>query len=212
MTRSSLGAGDAWQWIVNGWNGFMRNPVMWVVLTLIYVVSVFVLNVVPVIGPLLVALLTPALIGGMLYSAREQSEGRALAPAQLFMVFQDQPKLIQLALLGLAPLTATLLQKGIMASTMPRGLEALLGLLLSLVTTCVLLYGLPLVVLGNKRALEAVQASLRACLAQPLAVGVFLGLALLLMIIAMIPLGLGLLVFLPVMVGAMHASYRQVIQ
>jgi uncharacterized membrane protein len=88
----------------------------------------------------------------------------------------------------------------------------LLGLLLSLVSACVLLYGLPLVMLGNKQALEAAQASLRACLAQPVAIGVFLGLSVLLLVAALIPLGLGLLVYIPVMVAAMHASYRQVIQ
>jgi len=98
----------------------------------------------------------------------------------------------------------------VMASSVPQGLAALIGLLLSLASACALLYGLPLVMLGNRQAVEAVPASLRACLGQPVAVGVFLGLAVLLLFVALIPLGLGVLVYLPVMVGAMHASYRQV--
>jgi uncharacterized membrane protein len=209
--QSALGANDAWQWIVGGWNIFMKRPVMWIVLTLIYVVSLFVLNLVPMIGALLAALLTPALVGGLLHGVRELGESRELKPAHLFQAFQDQPKLIQLALLGVVPLIVTLLQKGLVAAPIPQGLTALLGLLLSLAAACALLFGIPLVMLGNQQAIDAVQTSLRACLREPVAVGVFMGLALLLAIAAMIPLGLGLLVYLPVMVGAMHASYRQVI-
>jgi uncharacterized membrane protein len=211
MAQASLGANDAWQWIVRGWQLFLKNPVVWVVLTLIYIVSLFVLNMVPVVGALLAAVLTPVLIAGLLFGANELDQGRALTPAHLFQAFQDQPRLLQLALLGMVPLAVTLLQKGVMALSLPQELTTLIGLVLSLAGACVLLFGLPLVMLGNKTTVEAVPASLRACLAQPLAVAVFLGLALLLMILAMIPLGLGLLVYLPVMVGAVHAGYRQVL-
>jgi uncharacterized membrane protein len=211
MAQASLGANDAWQWIVRGWQLFLKNPVVWVVLTLIYIVSLFVLNMVPVVGALLAAVLTPVLIAGLLFGANELDQGRALAPAHLFQAFQDQPRLVQLALLGLVPLAVTLLQQALMAMSLPQALTTLVGLVLSLAGACALLFGLPLVMLGNKTAVEAVPASLRACLAQPLAVAVFLGLALLLIILAMIPLGLGLLVYLPVMVGAVHTGYRQVI-
>ncbi len=211
MAQASLGANDAWQWIVRGWQLFLKNPVVWVVSTLIYIVSLFVLNMVPVIGALLAAVLTPVLIAGLLFGANELHQGRILTPAHLFQAFQDQSRLMQLALLGLVPLTVTLLQKGVMAMSLPQELTTLTGLVLSLAGACALLFGLPLVMLGNTRALDAVMASLRACRAHPLAIAVFLGLALLLMILAMIPLGLGLLVYLPVMVAAVHTSYRQVI-
>lgn len=211
MSQIPLGANDAWRWIVSGWQTFMKNPAMLVLLALIYIVSLFVLNLLPVVGALVAALLTPVLIGGLLHGVREVEEGRELAPRHLFQGFQDQSRLVQLALLGLVSLAVTMLQKGVMASAVPQGLAALVGLLLSLVAACALLYGLPLVMFDNRQAIDAVPASLRACLGQPLAVGVFLVLGLLLIILAMIPLGLGLLVYLPVMVGAMHASYRQMI-
>ena len=210
MSQKTLSASDAWQWIVSGWQTFTKNPVMLIVLTLIYVVSLYVLNLIPGIGALVAALLSPVLIGGLLLGVREVEAGRELKPGQIFIALQDPPKLIQLALLGLVPLAVTLLQQVVMASSVPQGLAALIGLLLSLASACALLYGLPLVMLGNRQAVEAVPASLRACLGQPVAVGVFLGLAVLLLFVALIPLGLGVLVYLPVMVGAMHASYRQV--
>jgi uncharacterized membrane protein len=211
MSQKTLSADNAWQWIVQGWQTFTKNPVMLVVFTLIYIVSLYVLNLVPVIGSLVAALISPVMIGGFLLGIRDVEAGRELKPGQIFAAFQDQPKLVQLALLGLLPLAVTLLQQGVLASPIPQLLAALIGLLLSLTLACALLYGLPLVILDNQQALDAVPASLRACLGQPAAIGVFLGLAVLLMFVALIPLGLGLLVYLPVMVGAMHASYKQVI-
>jgi hypothetical protein len=159
MAQASLGANDAWQWIVRGWQLFLKNPVVWVVLTLIYIVSLFVLNMVPVVGALLAAVLTPVLIAWLLFGANELDQGRALTPAHLFQAFQDQPRLLQLALLGMVPLAVTLLQKGVMALSLPQELTTLIGLVLSLAGACVLLFGLPLVMLGNKTAVEAVPAS-----------------------------------------------------
>jgi uncharacterized membrane protein len=211
MSQASLSADDAWQWIVSGWRTFMKKPGMWIVLALAYVVLLFLLNLAPLIGALVAALSMPALIAGMLQGVREVEAGRKLEAAHLFHAFRDQAKLVQLALLGVVPLAVTLLQKALVSSPMPELLAALIGLFLSLASACALLYGIPLIMFGNKQAAEAVPSSLRACLAQPLAVGVFLGLAVLLAIAAAIPLGLGLLVYLPVMVAAMHASYRQVI-
>ncbi|MGH8453856.1 MAG: hypothetical protein ACRESW_04825, partial [Nevskiales bacterium] len=191
MSQAPLSADNAWQWVMRGWQTFTKNPVVLVVFALIYIVSLYLLNLVPVIGSFVAALLSPALIGGFLLGVREVEAGRELKPGQIFSAFQDQAKLVQLGLLGVVPLVITLLQKGVMASPVPQGLAALIGLLLSLACACALLYGLPLVMLGNKQAVEAVPASLRACLGQPLAVGVFLGLAVLLVIVALIPLGLG---------------------
>lgn len=211
MSQSTLGANDAWQWIVSGWRTFKKKPVMLVVFTLMYIVSLYVLNLVPMIGALVAALLSPVLIGGFLLGVRDAEAGHELKPGQIFTAFQEAPKLIQLALLGLVPLAMTILQQLVVASSMPQILAALVALVLALASACILLFGLPMIMLGNKQATDAVPASLHACLKQPVAIGVFLGLAVLLFIAALIPFGLGMLVYIPVMIGAMLASYRQVI-
>lgn len=211
MSQNPLAANAAWQWIVSGWKTFLKSPVMWVVLSVMYVVSLFVLNTIPVIGALLAALLTPALLAGMLYGVQEVEAGRELKPVHILQGFLDQPKLIQLGLLGLVTFSLTLLQKGVIASDLPQALVVLAGLLLSLASACALLYGIPLVMLANQPAAKAIPKSLRTCLDHALAVAVFLSFALILLILALLPLGLGLLVYLPVMIGAMSASYKQVI-
>ncbi len=210
MAQKTLTANDGWQWVVSGWQTFLKSPVMWVVISLMYVVSLFVLNTIPVMGALLAGLLTPALLAGMLYGVLELEAGRELKPAHIFQAFQDQAKLIQLALLGLVTFALTLLQKAVIATELPQSLSLLIGLLLALVSACALLYGLPLVMMANQQAVDAVPKSLRACLEQPVAIGIFVALALLLFFLALLPLGLGLLIYLPVMIGAMRASYQQV--
>jgi uncharacterized membrane protein len=211
MSQNPLAANVAWQWIVSGWQTFLKSPVMWIILSLTYVVSLFLLNTIPVIGALLAGLFTPALLAGMLHGVKEVESGRELTPLHILQAFQDKGKLIQLALLGLVTFALTLLQKGVIASDIPQVLAVVTGLFLSLASACALLYGLPLVMLSNQTAANAIPKSLRACLSQALAVGVFLSLALLLLVLALLPLGIGLLVYLPVMIGAMYASYKQVI-
>lgn len=211
MPQNSLGPNDAWNWVVSGWNIFLKNPVIWVVLSLIYVISLFVLNILPQLGALLAGLLTPALLAGMLFGAKEVEAGRELKPAHIFQAFQDQAKLVQLILVGLITFALTLLQKGVIVSDLPQVLVVLVGILLSVATASTLLFALPLIMLAGQTAATAVPASLRACFSQPLAIGLFFSLALLLFVLALLPLGLGLLIYLPVMVGAMLASYKQVI-
>lgn len=209
MVQSTLGGDDAWQWIVQGWRSFMKNPLVWIAISLAFVVSLYLLSRIPYAGPMAMALLSPVLIGVMLLAAREVDSGRRLAVGTLRLAFNDRLRLVQLVILGLLPLLVTLLQKGIWAMGMPNLLGTLLGLLLTIALACALLLSLPRVVLDNRPAVEAVPESLRACLRQPLPVAVFLGLGLLLLLAALIPLGMGVLVYVPVMVAAWLACYRR---
>lgn len=209
MSKPPMNAAAAGQWIAFGWKTFARRPLVWVALSLIYLVSLYLLNLVPLIGAFIAALLTPALLGGLLYGAHELDAGRELLPVHFLQSFQDQSRLRQLLLLGLVPLAATLLQRLLLGPELPPMLALSAGLLLSLLTACVLLYALPLVMLEQQAATVAIPRSLRTCLQQPLAIALFLALTVVLLIVALLPLGLGVLVYLPVMVGAMYASYRQ---
>jgi uncharacterized membrane protein len=73
-----------------------------------------------------------------------------------------------------------------------------------------MLYAVPLVIFEQSEPADALRKSLLACLGQLPAVLVFLALALVLAILAAIPFGLGLIVYLPVMSAAVYASYQQV--
>src|SRR5690348_4329484 len=96
MNEKNLKPTDAWQWIVQGWAMFVRNPATWLAMTLVYVIAVFVLNMVPAVGPLAAGLLSPLLLAGFLHAAREVDRGHELNVAQLFYVLQDSALTIKM--------------------------------------------------------------------------------------------------------------------
>ena len=59
-------AGRGWGWIVEGWQLFARAPGIWIVILLIYLAISVVLSLIPFVGPLANALLSPVLVGGLL--------------------------------------------------------------------------------------------------------------------------------------------------
>jgi len=89
-------------------------------------------------------------------------------------------------------------------------LFVLIGLLLVIPLGLAMMWAPPLVFVHGVGPVEALKRSLFACLRNWLALLVMIVLVAVLGGIAMIPLGLGLLVFAPVMAIAIWAGYREV--
>lgn len=234
MQMQSVEPGKGLAWFGDGWEIFKRNPGMWIVCMILLFVIAVVLNLVPLLGPLLLALLTPGLLGGMLYSARELSEQRAMDISHLFIAFQQTEMRNAMLVLGAVMLGANILFTFIalvlvggslgMAGMMEQGnhemlaaglgagvvLAMLLMLGLGLVLTMAFFYAVPLVMFAAAKPVDALKSSFAACLANILPLLLFGVIYIVLALIAMIPLGLGLLVLLPVTFGAVYASYRDV--
>ena len=66
MTPRTVAAGNGWSWIADGFNLFTKNPVMWVVITLVMVIGVMIVSLIPLLGGIAVALLWPVLAAGLL--------------------------------------------------------------------------------------------------------------------------------------------------
>lgn len=79
-----VAAGRGWQWLVEGYGLFRRNPVMWLALTMLLAVLWAVSFVIPVLGPLLFNLLSPALFAGLMLGCRALENGEPLEIAHLF--------------------------------------------------------------------------------------------------------------------------------
>lgn len=86
-------------------------------------------------------------------------------------------------------------------------LTTLLGVLLFTLLAMAFTYASPLVLEGRASATAALRLSLDACLRNILPLSVFAVIYIVLFIIALIPLGLGLFLFLPVSLAAVAASY-----
>jgi uncharacterized membrane protein len=72
-------------------------------------------------------------------------------------------------------------------------------------------FAIPLVMFQKMSAIEAIKTSFMACTKNFPAFIIFMLIYVLLAIIASIPFGLGFLVLLPVMVGALYIAYKHIL-
>ncbi len=241
ITAIRAEAGRGWGWIVEGWQLFAKAPGVWVVMSLIYFGINTVLFAIPFIGSLAQAVLTPVLVGGMLFGVAAQERGATLQLGYLFRGFQDQERIGPLVMLGLINLAGNVLVglvlfvfiiansifagvtldsvEAIMSSEMMVGLFGIgltvfllieLGILLLILMG--LFYGIPLVMLGKQNTWPAFQASIAACWINTLPFLVSGLILTVLLVVAIIPLGVGLLVWWPVVICTIYASYRDVFE
>lgn len=227
MQATRVEAMSGWNWFTEGWRAFSNSPGMWVVLVLIWFILMVVLSVIPLIGGLALALVSPGLVGGMLYAARESLDGREVQVEHLFTGLRDPATRNRLLLLGaitlgfsvLMAVVAAVFIGGSMTMLDPMqagqapqiGLGGLLGFLFvlafSLLLGMALFFAVPLVMFTDSRPMDALKASFSASIANIPALLVFGLVYLVLAFVAAIPMMLGYLVLLPVTLAAAYQAF-----
>lgn len=232
MNHQRVDAGAAGRWLQRGWTLFTQSAGLWVLLALVMGIIFVVLQFVPLLGSLVGALLMPALFGGLVYGAREVELGRPLEFGHLFQAFREPGRAGPMLTLGLVPLAAAVvtavLAAGAMSGAAGGGmapgsggmgvgmmagggvLMMLISLLIGLVSGALLLFAIPRVMFGLDAPMAAIQASFRAVLDNIAAYIVLAVIYFVLAIVAAIPLGLGFLVLMPVMAGAIYTAHAEV--
>ncbi|WP_070988978.1 BPSS1780 family membrane protein [Halofilum ochraceum] len=223
MNHQRVDAGAAGRWLQRGWNLFTQSAGLWVLLALVMGIIFVVLQFVPLLGSLVGALLMPTLFGGLVYGARELERGRVLELGHLFQAFREPGRAGPMLALGLVPLAAGVMSgsagagmasgSGGMGVGMMAGggmLMMLISLLIGLVSGALLLFAIPRVMFGIDAPMAAIQASFSAVLDNLGAYFVLAVIYFVLAIVAAIPLGLGFLVLLPVMAGAVYTAHAEV--
>jgi uncharacterized membrane protein len=214
-------------WLLCGYRMFMAAPAVWAIQTALFVVINITVGLLLLpLAPFIVPALFPLFCAGMVSSADRLSRSEPLKITHLFAGFRSNTT--NLVVLG----GGYLLGFGmvLLLSLLIGGSTTLLGYLFGkvgaffggLLMTGLLFYGLwilllmtvwfapALVMLGNVAPLEALILSARACMLN-LPAFALLGLILYVLIsLAMMPAMLGLLVLMPVIAGAVYASYRDV--
>lgn len=217
----------ALQWIARGWTLFMQAPAVWILQTLIVFVVLTALSLLPLLGWAVAPLALPLLVGGMLSGAQVVDRGERLRIDHLFDGIRHHPGPLLLVgsfhLLGglLAALVAVAISgsavlTGMVVGALPGVGMATAGVLFGALVFSVLwallmmaLWFAPaLVMLDDLEPLSATALSVRAWLANLLTFIVLAGLLYVLIWVAMLPAGLGMLVLTPVMTGALYASWR----
>lgn len=225
----ALSAGQGWQWITGGWSLFRAQPGLWIGVAVALLLFYGVVGLIPWVGQLATTLVTPVLAGGLLLGCKALDEGDALTFGHVFEGFRI-PQTGRLLLLGAATLLSAIIlvvavvavagvgygvaAMGGNAGTAGIGVTTLLAVLVALAISVPIYMALwfapALVTFQDYAPFDALKASFFACLKNIVPFLVYGVMLFILMIVAMIPFGLGMLVMVPVIIASVYAAYRDV--
>lgn len=228
-----LAAGAGWGWIAEGWGLFMRAPLMWLVSIVVLIVIAIVVNIVPLIGTLAFQLLQGVFAAGFAVACRSLEKGGEFELEHLFAGFTRHLgsllvvgllfllgwlaiALVFMVFVGFSVLAAVmtgdsstaLAALAASAGSMTIGVLVAAGLMVPLMAAY--WFAPVLVKMHDMSPVAAMKASFFACFRNivpfvlyglVMTVGAFL---------AVLPIGLGLLVWFPVAIASTYVAYRQI--
>jgi hypothetical protein len=228
---SSAGAGV--DWIGAGWRLFAKAPLMWIVSLLIMLVLAIVVNLVPFIGTLAFQVLQPVFGAGFVVACRNLETGSEFEIEHLFAGFKRNfANLIVVGLLFMAGWLVLLLvfaafagfglvvafmsgnANDMVPAILASGMSILLGVLVMLFLMVPLMmaywFAPALVMMHDMAPVAAMKASFRGCLRNVVPFLIYGFVMLVLSVLAVIPFGLGMLVWFPVAIASTYAAYRAI--
>jgi uncharacterized membrane protein len=234
MKIRSVAPGRGWQWIAEAFQLFRKNPLIWVVLNLALMLIGVGLSVLPVIGAYVLYLLTPMFLGGIMVAAKDLEAGQDIEIAHLFRGFRHNTA--HLVTVGGVYLVGQVVISGVMltvggpefqeavkagigaldvSALTPEGarrvLQAMLaGTVLFVPLAMAVWFAPTLVILDDQPGYQALWTSLLACLRNALPLLIYSIVSSVLLLFAVIPFGLGLILWIPVMLLTIYTSYRDV--
>ncbi len=221
------------EWFGEGWRLFKASPGIWVVIFIVFTVLSLVLAIIPG-GSLVSSLCYPAVVAGIMIGCRSLDEGGTLQVGHLFAGFKKNVG--NLMLVGILYLVGMMLIgfiAGIGIAVMipfamggtnfnPNDFSSLMAMApwFALIVLVALAFMLPLimalwfapalVVFHDMQPMAAMRSSFQGCLKNFVPFLVFGVVSFFLGLLALVPFGLGLLVFGPLMWGTMYAGYRDI--
>ncbi len=224
------GVGNGAVWILNGWGFFKASALAWIGAIVIYVVIAMVASLIPLLGQLAMQILGPVFMAGFMLGCREQEQGNEFTIGHMFAGFQNRfGSLVVLALLYLVAVIVAVVVGMVVMGILMGGMAAVsdpetmaqigpvTGLLMVLVMLALVIpvaatiwFSPALVMLHDMAPVEAMKMSVAGVLKNILPFLVYGVLGMVLGFIAIIPLGLGLLVLLPMLMASIYIGYRDV--
>jgi len=228
----SVEAGQGVQWWRQAWALFTPQAGLWIVFGVVLMIGAVVLSMVPLLGGLAIALLTPVLVGGWMLAARKVAQGGSLALADLFVCFQY--KLNPLLVLGALLLALTVViglvvgglgmwavlglfmggsqgsVGGVMAGLGSGMLALLVALGAGMLVSMVFWFAPALVVFHDIAPIDALKGSLSASLKNILPFFLYSLVYFVAALLASMLLGLGWLVLVPLLLLTVYVSYVDV--
>ncbi len=225
----AVGAGRGWDWIVEAFALFRKQPGTWILTVVVLGVVFIVISMIPVLGSLASALLFPIFGAGLMRGCKAADQGGMLEIGHLFAGFRQ--KTGDLVLVGVFNLVgwvviafavAAVIGGGVFMGMMRGGMPGAGISIASMLLAMLLVAGLSvplymavwfapvLIVLHDLAPAAALKASFFACLRNWMAFLIYGVVLLVLGIVAAIPLGLGYLVLIPVLIASVYTAYRDI--
>ncbi|MBS1218373.1 MAG: hypothetical protein H6R21_1506 [Proteobacteria bacterium] len=232
MQIRSVAAGRGWQWLVEGFRIFRKQPLTWIVLMVVMVVIWFASIMLPLVGPLAISLLSPVFLAGLMLACRTTDEDGEPELGQLFAAFKTHASplvtvggiylignIVTVGIVfGVAGGTALPTLMGKSGGDIEAMRAAIRGLLLGMAVGMAVFmpvlmaawFAPLLIVFKNTPPIAAMKISYTACWRNMMPFLVYGMAVVVLWIIASIPLMLGLVLLLPVLVCSIYASYKDI--
>ncbi len=233
MEIRTVEAGRGAGWLGDGFDYFKRAAGAWIAIIVVMFVVYVALAFIPLIGSLAGQLLAPVFSAGILLGCKHMDEGGQLELGHLFKAFSGNPGplivlgvlyLAALIVLGICMLIAFFVLGGVGAFTllMDSDANALMQILPMLLIVILVGAGLyvpvvmafwfapALVALGGLSVQDAVRGSFTGCMRNLLPFLIWGIVGLVLFIVAIIPLGLGLLVLVPMIWASTYVAYKEI--
>ena len=225
----SVGAGRGWDWIVEAFRLFRKQPGIWILTAVVLGVLCILISMIPVLGSLANALLLPIFAAGMMLGCRAQDQGGTLEVAHLFAGFKQ--KTGDLVMVGVFNLVGWLIIMlavvaviggGVVMALLRGGAPGAGMSLASMLVALLLVAGLSiplymatwfapaLIVLNEMPPLAALKASFFACLTNWIPFLTYGVVLLVLNLLAVVTAGLGYLVVIPVLIASVYTAYRDI--
>jgi len=224
-----VAGGRGWDWIVEAYALFRRQPGMWILVVVLAGILFVAISIIPVLGSLASALLFPIFGAGLMLGCKSLDQGGTLEIAHLFAGFKHRTG--ELVMVGVFNLVCgvvitfavmALIGGGVFMAVLHGGMPGaglpiasmLIALLLAtglLVPLSMAIWFAPaLIVLHELTPGAALKASFYACLRNWIPLSVYGVVLLVLGLAALIPAGLGFLVLVPVLTASVYTSYRDI--
>ena len=224
---------NGWNWIAEGFVLFKKSPVIWIALFFIYLLIGMGLSIVKIVGPIVLNLLAPIFVVGFMMGCRALDNDEELEINHLFAGFKQHSA--QLITLGGLYLAGVIIIVGIMfagtdntvlhamfsgeklseqqaTAALGEGFlfTALLGMFLLVPLIMAYWFAPILIAFHELTPLAAMKQSFNACLRNVMPFLFYSLISMILLLVAAIPFGLGLLVMIPTMTASLYVSYKDI--
>ncbi len=220
-------------WIKAGFQLFRKNPFMWILLFIIYLLIGMLLSKVPVIGPVVLNLLAPVFVAGFMAGCKALDTQQDLLINHLFEGFKkNTPALVTIGglyLLAIIVIVAIMFAsvdhstfKAIFSGEKISEMQVeamekngfyftvLFAMLLTIPLMMAYWFAPVLAAFYDLSALDALKMSFKASWLNIPAFLVYSLVAMVLIVLAMIPFGLGMVVMIPTMTASLYTSYKDI--